>query len=121
WQADGDLPDDLEVHVNVPVRAKYVQLHAPLFRDEDLGEFAPLVDAVADEDRLEAKALMHLAIIASEGDFDSDAFRAACALAWRDEPDPDSLTRELVELDPDKIASAALAEFGSTAPDATSR
>ena len=121
WQADGDAPEDLEVHVNVGVRAKFVRLHAPLFRPEDLGDYAPLVDAVADDDRLEAKALMHLAIIASEGDFDSDDFRAACALAWRDEPDPDSITKELVELDPDKIASAALAEFGSTAPEATAR
>ncbi len=109
------------MHVNVGVRAKFLQLHAPLFRDEDLDDYAPLVAAVADEDRLSAKALMHVAIIASEGDFDTAAFRAACALAWRDEPDPDSLTRELVELDPDKIASAALAEFGSVAPDATTR
>ena len=121
WQADGEVPEDLEVHVNVGVRAKFLQLHAPLFRDEDLGAYAPLVDAVADEDRLSAKALMHLAIIACEGDFDTPEFRAACAFAWRDEPDPDRLTRELVELDPDKIASAALAEFGSVAHDATTR
>lgn len=121
WQADGDVPEDLEVHVNVGVRAKFLELKAPLFRDEDLGHFAPLVVAVADEDRLSAKALMHLAIIASEGEFESAAFNAACALAWRDEPDPDSLTREMVELDPDKIASAALAEFGSEAPEATQR
>ena len=121
WQDDGDVPEDLEVHVNVGVRAKFLQLHAPLFRDEDLGDYAPLVDAVADEDRLSAKALMHLAIIASEGDFEAPAFRAACALAWRDEPDPGDLTKELVELDPDKIASAALAEFGTVAPDATAR
>lgn len=121
WQASGDVPEDLEVHVNVGVRAKFVQLRAPLFRDQDLGDYAPLVGAVADEDRLSAKALMHLAIIASEGQFDTPEFNAACALAWRDEPDPDRLTRELVELDPDKIASAALAEFGSVAPDATTR
>ncbi len=121
WQADGEAPDDLEVHVNVGVRAKFLQLRAPLFRDEDLGDYAPLVDAVADEDRLSAKALMHLAIIASEGEFDTPDFNAACALAWRDEPDPDRLTKELVELDPDKIASASLAEFGTVAPDATSR
>lgn len=121
WQADGDLPEDLEVHVNVGVRAKFLQLHAPLFRPGDLGDYAPLVDAVADEDRLSAKALMHLAIIASEGEFDTPVFNAACALAWRDEPDPDRLTKELVELDPDKIASAALAEFGAAAPEATTR
>jgi hypothetical protein len=121
WQADGDVPDDLEVHVNVPVRGKYLTLHAPLFSDADLGDYAPLVAAVADTDRLSAKALMHLAVIASEGEFDSDDFRAACALAWRDTPDPEGLTRELVELDPDKIASAALAEFGGDAHEATHR
>ncbi|MBW3664122.1 MAG: hypothetical protein KY469_13565, partial [Actinobacteria bacterium] len=68
WMADGTPPDDLEVHVNVPVRAKHVRLHAPLVRDEDLGAYAPLVAAVAD-DRLSAKALMHLAVIASSDDF----------------------------------------------------
>lgn len=119
WQADGEVPDDLEVHVNVGVRAKYLELRAPLFRPEDLGDYAPLVEAVADTDRLSAKALMHLAVIASEGDFDTPQFRAACALAWRDTPDPDDITRELVELDPDKICSAALAEFGAEASEAT--
>lgn len=121
WQAAGDVPDDLEVHTNVGVRAKFVHLHAPLFSDADLGDYAPLVHAVADEDRLSAKALMHLAVIASEGDFDSADFNAACALAWRDTEDPDGLTREMIELDPDKIASAALAEFGTEAPEATGR
>src|SRR5690606_28458958 len=91
WQADGDLPDDLEVHTNVPVRAKYLQLHAPLVGEDELGEYAPLVAAVADEDRLSAKALMHLAVIASDADFESVDFVAACALAWRDEPDPPNL------------------------------
>jgi len=117
WQADGDLPADLEVHQPVPVRAKHVRLHAPLLSDEDLGDWAPLVAAVADEDRLSAKALMHLAIIVSDGEVDSDAFRAACAFAWRDTEDPDSILSELVETDPDKVASAALAEYGTIAPD----
>lgn len=121
WLAEDDVPDDLEVHVNVPVRAKYLTLHAPLFSDDDLGIYAPMVAAVADEDRLSAKALMHLAVIASGAEFDSDEFRAACALAWRDTPDPDDLTRELVELDPDKIASAAIAEFGAESPDAAAK
>lgn len=116
WLADGEVPDDLEVHQNLPVRTKHVRLHAPLVTDEQLGDYAPLVAAVADEDRLSAKALMHLAIIASGGDFDSEAFTAACALAWRDEPDPPSLVRELREIGPDKAASAALAEQGATAP-----
>ncbi len=114
-----DAPDDLEVHQNVPVRAKFLTIHAPLVGEEELAEYAPLVDAVADEDRLSAKALMHLAVIAGAEDFASPAFTAACALAWRDEPDPDGLIRELVETDPDKVASAALAEYGVVAPDAT--
>ncbi len=84
WQADGDVPDDLEVHTNVPVRAKYLQLHAPLVDDDDLGDYAPLVAAVADEDRLSAKALMHLAVIASDGDFDSTGLRRGlCARVAR--------------------------------------
>lgn len=116
WLERGDVPDDLEVHQNVPVRAKHLTLHAPRVTDEQLGDFAPLVAAVADEDRLAAKALMHLAVIASDADFDSTAFTAACALAWRDEPDPDALVRELIDLDPDKVASAALAEHGGVAP-----
>jgi hypothetical protein len=118
WLDRGDVPDDLEVHQNLPVRAKHLQLHAPLLTEDQLGDYAPLVAAVADEDRLSAKALMHLAVIASDADFDSEAFLAACALAWRDEPDSDRLVRELMETDPDKVASAALAEHGATAPEA---
>ena len=117
WLA-GDVPEDLEIHQNLPVRVKYLKLHAPLVDDADLGPYAPLVAAVADDDRMSAKALMHLAIIASDGEFDSPAFTAACALAWRDEKDPDRLVRELIETDPDKVASAALAEHGSAAPEA---
>ncbi len=121
WLAEGDAPDDLEVHQNVPVRAKRVQLHAPIVTPEQLGEYAEVVDAVADEDRLSAKALMHLAVIASDADFDSTDFTAACALAWRDEPDPDRLIRELVEMDPDKVVSAVLAEHTATAPELVAR
>jgi hypothetical protein len=121
WLADGEAPADLEVHQNVPVRAKHLQLHAPRLAGEQLGAYASLVDAVADEDRLSAKALMHLAIIGSEAEFDSPIFLAACALAWREEPDPDRLVRELIEMDPDKVASAALAEYGDTASEATAR
>lgn len=121
WLADGDLPEDLEIHQNLPVRVKYLRLHAPIVGAEQLGDYASLVAAVADEDRLSAKALMHLAILASDGDFDSPAFTAACALAWRDEPDPDNIVRELIEMDPDKVASAALAELGGASPDATLR
>jgi hypothetical protein len=121
WQDGREVPEDLEVHQNLPVRAKYIHLHAPLVDDDDLGDYAPLVAAVADEDRLSAKALMHLAVIASDGDFDSADFLAACALAWRDDPDDPGLVRELIETDPDKVASAALAEHGATAPDVAGR
>lgn len=121
WQDEGDAPTDLEVHQNVPVRAKFLHLHAPLLGADELGDFEPLVAAIADEDRLSAKALMHLAVIASDADFDSPEFLAACALAWRDTEDPESLVRELVETDPDKVASAALAEHGATAPEATQK
>jgi hypothetical protein len=121
WLADGEPPEDLEVHQNLPVRAKHLRLHASVLGDAELGEYAPLVAAVADEDRLSAKALMHLAIIASDADFDSTHFVAACALAWRDEPDPDRLVRELIEMDPDKVASAALAEHGHLAPEVAAR
>lgn len=117
WLADGEPPEDLEVHQNLPVRAKHLRLHAPILGDEELGDYAPLVAAVADGDRLSAKALMHLTIIASDADFDSPDFAAACALAWRDEPDPERLVRELIGMDPDKVASAALAEHGHLAPD----
>ncbi len=121
WLAEDDVPADLEVHVNVGVRAKFLQLLAPLVVDDDLGDYAGIVHAAADEDRLSAKALMHLAVIASEGDFDTDVFRAACALAWRDQEDEPGVMAELVDFGPDKIASAALAEFGGDSPEATLR
>ena len=113
WLAEDDVPADLEIHVDRGVRSKFLRLMAPLFEADDLGTWADLVAEVADEDRLSAKALMHLLIISSEGDFDSDDFRAACALAWRDEQDDPSLISELLELDPDKVASGALAMYGA--------
>lgn len=121
WLADGDVPDDLEVHVDRGVRAKYLRMMAPLLTEDDLGRWAPLVAEVADEDRLSAKALMHLLVIESDGDFDTEEFAAACALAWRDEQDDDDVVRELLDLDPDKVASGALAMYGAAAPEATER
>lgn len=121
WLVDGSPPEDLEVHQNVPVRAKHVRIHQALLEPQDLGDYAPLVKAVADADRLSAKALMHLAIIASDADFASPEFLAAVALAWRVEPDPESVARELMEAGADKVASAALAEYGATAPGAAQR
>lgn len=116
-----DAPDDLEVHSNVGVRVKFCDLKAPLFTDADLGDYAPLVAAVADEDRVSAKALMHLAVIAADGDFASPEFKAACALAWRDAADEGDIVGELVDIGPDKVASAALAEFGPSAPEAAEK
>lgn len=121
WLAEDDVPADLEVHVDRAVRAKYLQLRAPKFGPDRLGEWQELVDAVADEDRLSAKALMHLAIVECDGDFTATPFEAACALAWRDEPDEDGLISELLEADPDKVASAALAMYAGSAPDIIAR
>ena len=121
WLAEGDAPDDLEVHVDRGVRAKFLQIRAPKFPAGRLGDWEGLVAEVADEDRLSAKALMHLAVIDCDGDFDSTAFEAACALAWRDEPDRDDLIPELLESDPDKVASAALAMYAGSAPDVVGR
>ncbi len=121
WLAEDDVPDDLEVHVDRAVRTKFLQLRAPKFPEGRLGDWQGLVDEVADEDRLSAKALMHLAVIESEADFTSTPFEAACALAWRDEPDPDGLIAELLEADPDKVASAALAMYAGSAPDVVAR
>lgn len=121
WLDEDAPPADLELHQNLPVRAKYLRLHAPRVAESELGAYAPLVAAVADADRLSAKALMHLAVIDSDGEFDGPAFTAACALAWREEEDPESIVRELMEADPDKVASAALAEYGAEATEATAR
>lgn len=118
WLAEDDVPEDLEVHVDRAVRAKYVQLRAPKFPEGRLGDWQALVDEVADEDRMSAKALMHLAVIDCDADFAATSFEAACALAWRDEPDDDNVIPELLEADPDKVASAALAMYAGSAPSA---
>lgn len=119
WLAEGTLPDDLDVHTPVAIRAKRLTIKAPLLRDEDLDVYAPLVAAVADTDRLAAKALMHLAVIAAGDQPDTPVFAAACALAWRDTPDADAVLRELAEYGAARLASAALAEHGQVAPEAT--
>lgn len=118
WLREGDPPRDLEVHQPVPVRAKHLTMRAALLAEDELGGYAPIVSAIADDDRLLAKALMHLAIIASEEDFDSPEFNAAVALAWRDRPDPEGLGDELHQIGVDKVASTALAEHGAAAPEA---
>ena len=85
-------------------------------RDLLASEYYTAIQLELDEDRLSAKALMHLAIIDCEGDFTAEPFLAACALAWRDEPDEDGLIAELLEADPDKVSSAALAMYAGAAP-----
>lgn len=119
WLADGDLPDDLDVHTPVAIRAKRLAIKAPRVTDTELDVFAPLVHQVADSDRLSAKALMHLAVIATGDNPDTPVFTAACALAWRDTPDPDALLRELGEYGAARLASAALTEHAQIAPEAT--
>lgn len=119
WLADGELPADLDVHTPVAIRAKRLEIKAPRVTDAELDVFAPLVHALADTDRLTAKALMHLAVIASGDNPDSPAFAAACALAWRDTPDSDALLRELAEYGAARLASAALTEHAQGAKEAT--
>lgn len=119
WLAKGPLPNDLAVHTSVAIRAKRLVINAPLTTDTELDVYAPLVHAVADSDRLSAKALMHLAVIAAGENVNTPVFVAACALAWRDTPDPDALLRELAEYGPARLASAALTEHGPKAPEAT--
>jgi hypothetical protein len=62
------LPDDLEVHQELPVRAKLVRIHRARPRRDALGPTRRLVAAVADDDRVAAKLLMHLALSLADGD-----------------------------------------------------
>jgi hypothetical protein len=115
------LPDDLEVHQDQPVRAKLVTMLAPTFTDAALGDLAPLVAAVADQDRLGAKLLVHLLLAASGGDADDANFLAACALAWRDVADVDELAARVARADVEAVLEAVLAEQERAAPAAVGR
>ena len=115
------LPMDLEVHQDQPVRAKLVAILAPTFTAAELGDLAPLVDALADRDRLGAKLLVHLLLAASEGDAAGPDFLAACALAWRDTPDADELGVRVARADVEAVLEAVLAEHASAAPAAVER
>ena len=115
WLAEvgGDvaaLPDDLEVHQDLPVRAKLVRIHVPDLGDADLGVHAPLVRAIADTDRVAAKLLMHLALIAADGDAAEPAYLAACALAWREEEDERDLSRRVGRADAETVIETVLVE-----------
>ena len=116
WLAEGPPPADLEVHQNLPVRAKHVRIHAPVVDDAALGDFAPLVAAVADSDRVAAKLLMHLALALAADDLDGPAFLAAAAFAWRDEPDGTDLMRRVGLADTEAVLTAVLAEQRASAP-----
>ena len=110
---DGDvaaLPVDLEVHQELPVRAKLVRIHAPDLRPEALGIHAPLVAGVADDDRIAAKLLMHLELIVADGDATHPAYLAACALAWRDDEDDRDLGRRVARADAEAVLESVLLE-----------
>jgi hypothetical protein len=119
-EAGGDLaalPDDLEVHQEQPVRAKLVRFHAPDLSEVELGVHAGIVAAVADADRVAAKLLVHLALAAADGDGATPAFRAACALAWRDEPDSRDLAMQVGRSDAEAVLEAVLADLDDRAAD----
>lgn len=115
WLAEGEPPADLEVHVPLPVRAKHLRILAPIVDDATLGDWAPLVAAVADSDRVAAKLLMHLALALAD-DLEGPAFLAAAALAWRDEPDASDLSRRVGLADTEAVLTAVLAEHRAAAP-----
>lgn len=120
-EVDGDvsaLPDDLEVHQDQPVRAKLVRLRAIDPGPGAFGPYEPLVDAVADTDRVAAKLLMHLGLAASGGDADDPAYLAACALAWRDTEDDADLGRRVARSDVEAVLEAVLVEHEDVAADA---
>ena len=110
------LPADLEVHQELPVRAKLVRILAPDVGADGLGPFEPLVTAVADADRVAAKLLMHLALVAADGAASDPAFLAACVLAWRDEEDERDLGRRVARADAEAVLEAVLLEQEDGAP-----
>ena len=116
WLAEGTPPADLEVHQALPVRAKHVRIHAPVVDDATLGDWAPLVVAIADADRVAAKLLMHLALALAADDLDGPAFLAASAFAWREAPDGPDLSRRVGLADAEAVLTAVLAEQRAGAP-----
>jgi len=115
------LPVDLEVHQELPVRAKLVRILAPDPEPEALGEYASLVAAIADTDRVAAKLLMHVALVVADGDGTDAAFLAACALAWRDAEDDRDLGRRVGRADAEAVLEVVLAEHEDTSVGATER
>lgn len=118
WLAEGREPADLEVHQDVPVRAKLLRLHAVDVPAAALGPYAPLVTAVADADRLAAKLLVHVLLAVATGEADDPAFLAASVLAWRDEPDDPRLPIEVARADLEAVVEAVLVDEAERAPEA---
>jgi hypothetical protein len=116
WLTAGEPPADLEVHTDQPVRAKVLRVRGVHVGPEELAPYGPLVDAIADADRVAAKLLVHLLLATAEGGADDPAFLAACALAWRDEADPDALAREVARADLEAVVEAVLALQADAAP-----
>jgi hypothetical protein len=119
-EASGDLaalPEDLEAHVELPVRAKLVRIHAPDLTAEDLGGYAGVVTHIADTDRVASKLLMHLALAVADGDAQTSAYRAACALAWRDEADARDIAQRVARADAEAVLEAVLADLEDVAPE----
>lgn len=111
------LPEDLEVHQELPVRAKLVRILAPDADPDAYGPFAALVAAVADDDRVAAKLVMHLALAVADGDAAHPAYLSACALAWRDAEDAPDLGRRVARADAETVLEAVLAEHEDDAPE----
>jgi hypothetical protein len=118
WLADGAPPADLEVHQDVPVRAKLLRLHAVDVPAAAMAPYGPLVAAVADADRLAAKLLVHVLLATASGGAEDPAFLAACALAWRDEPDDPRLPIEVARADLEAVVEAVLVDEADAAPEA---
>jgi len=111
------LPGDLEVNVDLPIRAKLVRMHASELSSADLEPYARLVAEVADADRVAAKLFMHLALAVADGNADTAAYRAACALAWRDAPDDRDLSQRVGRADAEAVLEAVLADIEEDAPE----
>lgn len=125
WLTDAGGPDalpaDLEVHQEQPVRAKLLRILAPDPSPAAYGSFAGIVEHVADTDRVAAKLLMHLALVAADGDGGDPAFLTACALAWRDAEDTPDLGRRIARADAEGVLEAVLAEQEEDASQAVTR
>jgi hypothetical protein len=118
WLAEGTPPADLEVHTDQPIRARLLRVRGISVDADALAPYGPLVAIIADADRLAAKLLVHLLLAVADDGPDDPAFLAACALAWREEPDPEGLAREVARADLEAVVEAVLAVHADAAPGA---